>query len=397
MLLLKFGDPWEKLQTKKIQYENIANPKAKKLREHLTNLTYQRDQCTSKHVGFKPAREFVELFKSYLASLAGIAERLLATSPADAHTKLRTEWASGLAMRSNRYSRLNGILPEQAMATFMFGTLLREFAHMKALETLEEALQNLSVAPGGASVGPSSPSAADVGASRVIAAVTLMREAAGVFQHLADAVVVRLGSDLPDDRPIELAVGVCNTMRLLCLAEAQALTAYRAHDKGSSATVVAGLHQGAADLFDQGLKEVLNFMSAAPNTTSDRVSKLMNVSGKLHRARAYRLIAEDLKERQEVPNAEACCVQGLQLLRSVASEANCQGEWRTAVNQEVATLEELRKKCEHDRLYVYISPLPSTPPALPEGKIIVTTVEFQLVPVFYNFQEDEQGGGCSIQ
>jgi hypothetical protein len=43
-------------------------------------------------------------------------------------------------------------------------------------------------------------------------------------------------------------------MALLCLAEAQALTAFRAAAKGSCATVVASLQAGAAELYEKAAR-----------------------------------------------------------------------------------------------------------------------------------------------
>ena len=48
-------------------------------------------------------------------------------------------------------------------------------------------------------------------------------------------------------------------MCLLAQAEAAALTAFRAGAKGSSATVVASLQAGAADLFEKAAKVVREY------------------------------------------------------------------------------------------------------------------------------------------
>ncbi len=43
-------------------------------------------------------------------------------------------------------------------------------------------------------------------------------------------------------------------MNLVCLAEAQALTAHRAGQKGTKASVTSSLHLGSSSLFEQAAK-----------------------------------------------------------------------------------------------------------------------------------------------
>lgn len=61
-------------------------------------------------------------------------------------------------------------------------------------------------------------------------------------------------------RPAEI-LARCNTaMSQLSLAEAQSLTAFRAQHKGTSASVVASLHAGAAELYDKAAKSIRDYI-----------------------------------------------------------------------------------------------------------------------------------------
>lgn len=61
-------------------------------------------------------------------------------------------------------------------------------------------------------------------------------------------------------RPAEI-LARCNTaLSHLSLAEAQALTAFRAQHKGTSAAVVAALHAGAAELYEKAAKSIRDYI-----------------------------------------------------------------------------------------------------------------------------------------
>jgi hypothetical protein len=55
-------------------------------------------------------------------------------------------------------------------------------------------------------------------------------------------------------RPCELHAPVAEVMSALCCAEAQALTAWRSEERASSPPLVAALHAGCAQLYEQAAK-----------------------------------------------------------------------------------------------------------------------------------------------
>jgi hypothetical protein len=59
-------------------------------------------------------------------------------------------------------------------------------------------------------------------------------------------------------RPAELVASMAHCMSLLALGEAQAVTAFRAEERGSPGSLVASLQAAAADLFEQAAKVLRN-------------------------------------------------------------------------------------------------------------------------------------------
>jgi hypothetical protein len=62
-------------------------------------------------------------------------------------------------------------------------------------------------------------------------------------------------------RPAEIMARLSNVMCQLCLAEAQALTAFRAGQRSSSSgPLVASLHAGAAELYEKAAKVIRDYI-----------------------------------------------------------------------------------------------------------------------------------------
>eukprot|EP00878_Enallax_costatus_P020039 GHUV01021168.1.p1 GENE.GHUV01021168.1~~GHUV01021168.1.p1 ORF type:complete len:229 (+),score=52.28 GHUV01021168.1:1231-1917(+) len=134
-------------------------------------------------------------------------------------------------------------------ATFLYASLLRQLAH--------QCIQDLlGLSPGSAAV----PLSSDPAAAAVATAVGYLRQAAGVYEHLAEVMLPPLFTSMNGDRPAEI-LARCNTaMSQLSLAEAQALTAFRAQHKGTSPGVVASLHAGAAELYEKAAKSIRDYI-----------------------------------------------------------------------------------------------------------------------------------------
>ena len=85
------------------------------------------------------------------------------------------------------------------------------------------------------------------------AIATRLRAAAGLYKHCAETVLPPLHDALPGERPNELLASMAETMRLVCLAEAQAATARRAEERGAANGLLVKLHLGAHDLYARAL------------------------------------------------------------------------------------------------------------------------------------------------
>jgi hypothetical protein len=79
----------------------------------------------------------------------------------------------------------SGRLVESPQATFLYASLLRQLAHQTILDLL-------GISPGSKSLQPGS----DAAAAEIAAAVTLLRQAAGVYDHLADTILPPLFNSL---------------------------------------------------------------------------------------------------------------------------------------------------------------------------------------------------------
>ena len=167
-----------------------------------------------------------------------------------------------------------------------------------------------------------------------------LRRAAGLYKRAADGVLPACAEDLRGERPNELLPSMANAMRLLCLAEAQAVTARRAEERAAegsrgdpessggdgaaeastsaslaSLSLLAKLHGGAADLYrDADL--VLRDSVGDFNRVSRALQACVLLGQSLHRARAHRCVADARRSwRPRVGEAVALCDQGLAALR----------------------------------------------------------------------------------
>jgi hypothetical protein len=106
-------------------------------------------------------------------------------------------------------------------------------------------------------------------------------QAAGVYDYLAEVMLPPLFASLKGDRPAEIMARLSNVMCQLCLAEAQALTAFRAGQRSSSSgSLVASLHAGAAELYEKAAKVVRDYIGGCIGVYRGVVnSKMLHTSG----------------------------------------------------------------------------------------------------------------------
>jgi hypothetical protein len=207
------------------------------------------------------------------------------------------------------------------------------------------------------------------------AIATALRVAAGLYKHAALNILPQLKDDLPGERPNELLASMAETMRLVCLAEAQAATVRRAEEKATANKLLAKLHLGVCDLY-----------AAADKSLNDHVSDFNRISRKLqacillgislHRARAYRCAAEDAFVTDEVGEAVCLSDAGIKHLQKCVVAAGEQPRWKAAISEEMDALVSSRNVYAKENEVVYFQKVPDKPKwRLPEGKVIVTEIK----------------------
>ena len=208
------------------------------------------------------------------------------------------------------------------------------------------------------------------------AIATKLRVAAGMYKHCSTTVLPPLKKSLPGERPNELLASMADTMRLVCLAEAQAATARRAEERGAANGLLVKLHLGAHDLY-----------ARADKCLNDHVSDFNRISRKLqacillgictHRARAYRCAAEEAFAASDVGEAVALCDAGAAHLRRGAAAAGESERWRLAMEEETEALVSARGVYAKENEVVYFEKVPEKPAwRVPEGKVIVAEIAY---------------------
>jgi hypothetical protein len=209
------------------------------------------------------------------------------------------------------------------------------------------------------------------------AIATRLRAAAGLYKHCAETVLPPLHASLPGERPNELLASMAETMRLVCLAEAQAAAARRAEERGAASGLLVKLHLGAHDLY-----------ARADKCLNDHVSDFNRISRKLqacillgicaHRARAYRCAAEEAFAAGDVGEAVALCDAGAACLRRCGAAAGESARWRLAMDEETEALASARNVYAKETEVVYFAKVPEKPAwRVPEGKVIVAEIAYE--------------------
>ena len=220
---------------------------------------------------------------------------------------------------------------------------------------------------------PKSPGPVLGEAAPVVA--TILREAAGVYKHAALDVLPPLKHSLGGLRPNELLASMADAMRCVCLAEAQAATVRRAEEKGTGHALLCKLHIGAGDLFKRA-DVALNEHVSDFNFFSRKLQAYIYLGQAMHRARAYRALAEEAWEATEVGEAIALMNEAdkqLQRGRDAASETDW---WRHAALEESEAAVALRGKYVRENELVFFEKVPAkSSKRLPEGKVIVSEID----------------------
>ena len=207
------------------------------------------------------------------------------------------------------------------------------------------------------------------------AVATTLRQAAGLYKHSAENVLPELKDSLPGERPNELLASMAHTMRLICLAEAQAASARRAEEKGTAHGLLCKLHMGVHDLYKEADKMLGDHVSDF-NFIGKKLQAYILLGITTHRARAHRAAAEEAAAANDIGEAIASCdAAAKHLARSVGAAGETEA-WRAAAGEEAEALAAIRAKFVRENEVVFFEKVPEKPAKnLPEGKVIVAEIE----------------------
>ncbi|KAG1655673.1 hypothetical protein FOA52_011801 [Chlamydomonas sp. UWO 241] len=322
-----------------------------------------------------PTTEHLQAFERYLS----LVRQLIKREVDDASFKFG--WTSPLAGRPTQFGKVVGLPQEACMAANAMAAAMRCGAYM-----LSEAA---AAGPSGEGVsGAPLPAAAIAAAAAAHAAVgpgsgplaeaaTLLRKAAGVHAWLAEDALLRVMNNLAADRPVELIAPMATCLSRVCLAEAQAVTAHRAGQRGTSPGTTAALHLGAAHMFEEaarGLRE----RAADLGSVSDKLRRFLAISASLQRARAQRWWGLELLGQGEAGVGEGCCLEAAAAVTQCMVVAEGEEAWKRVLAMELEEVEGFRKRIEKDRAGVYYQSVVQRPDKSlpPSAKVLVTAVPY---------------------
>ncbi|KAL0657963.1 hypothetical protein Bca4012_078548 [Brassica carinata] len=126
------------------------------------------------------------------------------------------------------------------------------------------------------------------------------REAAGVFDY-----VCKIGHtdwSYIEKFP-ELTSPVCSSLKLICLAEGHAVTANKAKEKGTSASLVAKLHYGVTQFVAEANASLLSKTNTQVKQLLSRFLDYVSTLGALHELKSGKHLAESLESEGELGEA----------------------------------------------------------------------------------------------
>ncbi|KAL5553491.1 hypothetical protein UlMin_040892 [Ulmus minor] len=367
-MMLHFQDP-AKLKTKKIVFEDVyaasdsftleqlkeLSSKRRLIEEFINESSFITEAIAREMSGglTSPTEQILHKIGQYLPLLENLIFHVDLVSSnrqiAQWTSNLKMRWSSAVSSSSffnlmgPKFFQIDNLKYELGMILFLYGAVLRQ----RALEVLPEDLVQSS---------------------------TLFREAAGVYYHLAHEILPSLQPLLPVEKPPEVLPSVSTVMNLICLAEAQAVTARRAEEKGTSASLLAKLYYGNAEFLDEAAVVLYGAIGECKDISS-RFVEFISSCRTVHRLKSQKYLAESLKNAGQVGVSVGVLRAAL-----VDAKRRIPGEesWKTIFTQEIDDVTELLRKFSHENEFVWREKVPSGDelPA-PEGNKIASVIPYQ--------------------
>ncbi|ESQ51047.1 hypothetical protein EUTSA_v10023040mg [Eutrema salsugineum] len=358
-------------KTKKIVLWNILKFKEKKTNSQLKNISLNRkqpeDSINRSFHGIEAiVKEDLVRIEAYLLLLQNLIDNLNKPCNHDISIRfiknLRIRWSSALNLncKSSNGLSLASIFQRKKSPTFFQVNNMMFELHMilfiYALKLREKAMVLISTAD-------------------MVGSTKAYREAAGVFDYLCKIRHPDYSPWVPIEKLPELTSSVCSSLSLLCLAEGQAVTASKAKEKGTSASLLAKLHYGVSQFVDEANASLLSKTSIQVKELSSCFLDYVSTLGALHELKSGKHLAESLESEGQV--GEAIGVLRRALARAKKTTQFRDDSWKSIFNKEREEVTTMMKKYErlNKSMMLQRIPLDAELPTL-QGDMIVKLIPY---------------------
>ncbi|KAL1568468.1 BRO1 domain-containing protein BROX [Salvia divinorum] len=343
-----------KLKTKPVVYEDVIaasdsgtleqlkelSTKRKAIEDSINDSTFITEAIAREMSGGLTSRceQDIQKLEKYLPLLDNLIHHVIvnAKSRQVMHwiTEFKLRWSSVLSMpplfhfQGPKLYQVNDIYFELGMSLFLYGSLLRE-------------------------------QALDVLSSDLVQSATLFRKAAGVYSFAAHELHTNLS--WTQERPPEAISSVLSVMSLVCLADAQAVSARKAQENGNTGGLLAKLHCGVADL----LVEAINILQGATNECKDispRFLDFLLCCKTLHELTSYKYHVQGLRTNGNIGIGIGILRWALAKARKIIPKEE---SWRLVYHQVIDELDGLLQEYEHENGFVWHEKIPYEDDELP--------------------------------
>ncbi|XVF43008.1 hypothetical protein PTKIN_Ptkin02bG0005800 [Pterospermum kingtungense] len=366
-MMLHYLQP-AKLQTRKIVYESVFSARDSATLEHLKELSSRRRVIEesinqSSSITEAIAREMsggltshclrdLQKLEQYLPLLENLIFHVDLVSSNYRVVRWISElkfcWSSALSsssffnFRGPKFFQIDNLHYELGMSLYLYAALLRE----RAIEILPADL---------------------------VQSAAIFREAAGVFQYLANEVFSTLQSAQSVERPLEATPSMSTVMSLICLAEAQAVTIRKAEEKGTTVGLLAKLHCGIADLLGEATA-ILYSNTIEYKDISSHFLEFISSCKALHELRSLKYLAESLKIADQVGVAVGVLRNAL---INVKKKVPGEESWRSIFTKEIDDVADMLRKFENENEFVWHEKIPDSDELpQPQGSKIVDPIPY---------------------
>ncbi|KAI3497908.1 hypothetical protein L2E82_13884 [Cichorium intybus] len=364
--MLQFKDP-SKLRTKKIVFEDVYCAHDSGTLEQLKELSSKRVNVESinenNSITDAIAREMsggltsqheqdIQKLELYLPLLENLVQHVDLIGD---HTKviqwtsdLKIRWTSPLSSSSffnlmgPRFFQIDNLHFELGMVLFFYGAMLREWASQVLMTDLVQS-------------------------------ATLFRKAAGVYHYLAHEILPSLQPAISTERPPEVSSSLSSVMSFICLAEAQIVTIMKAEEKRSVDGLLAKLHYGVVQLFDEAARFYVKSVKECKDI-SPSLMDYISCCKVVHELRSHKYFAKGIKSDGKIGSAIGVLKRAL---KNVNKNVGGVDTWRVVIKEEIESVSELAKKYEHENEFVWREKVPYEDDLpLIQGREIVTCIDY---------------------